>query len=68
MRLLDELSETFAIIGAAISVIHPPSFFAGLQALEQLSKPSKSVTPQYIVSDVLSLWTFPHSLFRIYNN
>ncbi|EAU86503.2 hypothetical protein CC1G_10225 [Coprinopsis cinerea okayama7 len=68
MRLLDNISETMAIIGAAMSIIHPPSFFAGFQILENLSKQPKAVLPQYIFNDALSLWTMPQSLLRIYTN
>jgi len=65
---LSETEETAALIGAAVALMNPEVFSAGLQCIEKVRRNPDLVAKSDYLSEVMTAWTSPYTGFSLINN
>jgi len=65
---LSEMEETVALIGAAVALMNPKVFSAGLQCIEKVTRNADLVAKSDYLSEVMTAWTSLYTGFSLINN
>jgi hypothetical protein len=62
------MSESFALIGATLALIHPSLFAAGMNAMAKLAAGVVTCKEPKLIKEVMKLWPLPFNAFSIISN
>jgi hypothetical protein len=65
---LEETSESFALMGAVLSIVHPELYEIGWEVLKKIANNPEMVKDGEDVLKVLRLWTTPFSGYGLISN
>jgi hypothetical protein len=65
---LQRISESLAVLGSVVALLHPALFESGLDALAQLHAHSIPTDHSNILDEVLQSWTSPFTAFSVITN
>ncbi|EFI27290.1 hypothetical protein CC1G_14762 [Coprinopsis cinerea okayama7 len=68
IKFLEEMQESFAVLGGILAVTHPWLFDAGLSILSSLEHGKIDISQPENLLDVLSFWSSPFSKFELVTN
>ncbi|KAG2005827.1 hypothetical protein CC2G_002195 [Coprinopsis cinerea AmutBmut pab1-1] len=68
IKFLEDMQESFAILGGILAVTHPWLFDAGLAILSQMEHGKLDISKPENLFDVLSFWSSPFTTFEVIVN
>ena len=68
LEWLDETSESFALMGALLSIVHPELYEIGREVLQKVADHPEMVKDGEDVLEVMRLWTTPFSGYGLISN
>ncbi|KAH6885995.1 hypothetical protein BKA70DRAFT_1444654 [Coprinopsis sp. MPI-PUGE-AT-0042] len=67
-QFLEHLSESLAVLGSILALVHPAMFESGLDVLAYLESKAIVANHQPVLKKVLSAWTSPFTAFSVISN
>lgn len=68
LEWLDDTSESFALMGALLSIVHPELYEIGREVLQKVADNPEMVKDGEDVLEVMRLWTTPFSGYGLISN
>jgi len=62
------VGETAALLGAALSIINPQVYQAGLSCIRQFAENLAKINKNETLGEVLRIWASPYTAFSLINN
>ena len=62
------MSESFALMGATLALIHPSLFAAGMNAMAKMAAGLVTCKEPDLVKEVMKLWPLPFNAFSVISN
>ena len=67
-QFLLNMSESFALMGATLALIHPSLFAAGMNAMAKTAAGLVTCKEPELVKEVMKLWPLPFNTFSVISN